>query len=245
MSATRFAASRTTCLIAGLAMAVASVAPVQAQQQTSPASAGAQGRIVVIGEGSVSAVPDYAQIIGGVTTQGKSVNEAAAANSKIMAAITAALLNAGIVQKDIQTSRFAIQPDYTPSPVKISGYEVSNQVTVKIRDLDKAGDILERMVGAGATNVGNIQFQHNDPSKLLDQARDAAVADAKRKAEVYAKASGITLGRVVWLTEDAGYAPPMPMLAARATMGAAAPVPISTGEDTLHVRITVGFDTAN
>jgi uncharacterized protein YggE len=240
MSASRFAALRMACLAVGFA--VTAGAPVQAQQQPP----GAQGHIVVIGEGSVSAVPDYAQTIGGVTTQGKSVQEATAANSKIMAAITAALVDAGVAQKDIQTSRFWVQPQYnTSSPAKISGYEVSNQVTVKIRDLNKAGDIIERIVGAGATNVGNIQFQHNDPSKLLDQAREAAVADAKRKAEVYAKASGVTLGRVAWLTEDAGYTPPMPMLGARAAAGASSPVPISTGEDALHVRITVGFDIAN
>jgi uncharacterized protein YggE len=243
MSASRFAALRMACLIVGFA--VAAEAPVQAQQQqlTPP---GTQGHIVVIGEGSVSAVPDYAQTIGGVTTQGKSVQEATAANSKIMAAITAALVGAGVAQKDIQTSRFWVQPEYnTSSPPKISGYEVSNQATVKIRDLNKAGDIIERIVGAGATNIGNIQFEHNDPSKLLDQAREAAVADAKHKAEVYAKASGVTLGRVAWLTEDAGYTPPMPMFAARAAAGAAAPVPIATGEDALHVRITVGFDIGN
>ncbi len=240
----RFANLRIAILIVGFAVTAA--APVRAQQQQVSQPSGAQGHIVVIGEGSVSAVPDYAQIIGGVTTQGKSVKEATAANSKIMAAITAALLDAGIAQKEIQTSRFWVRPDYnSSSPAKISGYEVSNQVTVKIRDLNKAGDVIERMVGAGATDVGNIQFQHSDPSKLLDEAREAAVADAKRKAAVYAKASGITLGRVAWLTEDAGYTPPMPMLGARAAAGAPSQVPVSTGEDALRVRITVGFDIAN
>ena len=90
------------------------------------------------------------------------------------------------------------------------------------------------MVSAGVTNVGNIQFQHSDPSKLLDQAREAAVADAKRKAEIYAKASGITLGRVAWLTEDAGLCAANADDGRRAAAGAPSQVPISTGEDALQ-----------
>jgi uncharacterized protein YggE len=84
---------------------------------------------------------------------------------------------------------------------------------------------------------------HADPAKALDQAREAAVADARRKAEIYAHAAGLALGRVTWITEDAGYAPPMPM-ARMSAAAAPAPVPISPGEDTLRVRITVGFDIA-
>jgi uncharacterized protein YggE len=204
--------------------------------------------VVVIGEGSISAAPDYAEINGGVTTRGKSVKEATAANSTLMAAITAALQDAGIAAKEIQTSRFSIQPLYTPADphneAKLVGYSVSNQVNVTIRDIGKAGDLLDRLATAGVTNVGNIEFLHSDPSKLLDQAR-AAVADAKRKAEIYAKASGIGLGRVVWIAEDAGLAAPMPMMTRMAAGAPMAPVPISAGEDALHVRITVGFAIAN
>jgi uncharacterized protein YggE len=244
----RFAAFRVSCLVAGVAMAVAvSAGAVQAQQPQSPQPS-SEASIVVIGEGTVSAAPDYAEVNGGVTTHGKSVKEASDANSKLMAAITSALKDAGIAQKDIQTSRFSIQPLYTSadahSESKLTGYSVSNQVNVTIRDIGKVGDMLDRLVGAGVTNVGNIAFLHTDPSKLLDQAREAAVADAKRKAEIYAKASGIALGRVVWITEDAGYAPPMPMMRmAAAALGQS--VPISAGEDTLQARITVGFATAN
>ena len=114
-----------------------------------------------------------------------------------------------------------------------------------VRALGKVSDVLDRMVDAGVTDVGNVAFLHSDPAKALDQAREAAVADARRKAELYARASGFTLGRVVWLTEGGALTPPgsMPMFRAQASM--AAPVPIAPGEDTLRVQITVGFDIAN
>jgi uncharacterized protein len=248
MAASRFAAQRVLFLVIGLAAIGAFTGLAWGQQPAAQQQAAPEGRVVVIGEGNVSAAPDYAEVDGGVTTRGKSVKEASDANSKLMAAVTATLQDVGLVAKDIQTSRFSIQPIYTPADphneAKLAGYSVSNQVNVTIHDIGKAGDILDRLITAGVTNVGNIQFLHSDPSKLLDQARDAAVADAKRKAEIYAKAAGIRLGRVIWITEEPAYAPPMPMMR-MAAAAPAAPVPISVGEDSLQVRITVGFATAN
>ncbi len=217
--------------------------PAQAQQSQLPP----ERRVIVIGEGSVSVPPDYAEIRSGVTTRAKTAKEAAEANSKAMAAIMAMLLSSGIAQKDIQTSRFSVRPIYVsqqPSTEqKLSGFSVSNQVNVTIRQIDKAGEILDRLVTTGATDVGNVEFLHSDTSKALDQAREAAIADARRKAELYAHASGLSLGGATWITEDSRYSPPMPMAAAlRASGEMAAPVPIATGEDTLRVRITVGFD---
>jgi uncharacterized protein YggE len=216
------------------------VLPAQAQQPPSPP----QARVIVIGEGSASVPPDYAQIGAGVTTKAKTAKEATDANTKLMTAVTAALLSAGIEQKDIQTSRFSVQPVYvSPQPntePKLSGFSVSNQVSVTIRQVANIGEILDRLIAAGATDVGDVEFLHSDPSKTLDQAREAAVADARRKAELYARAAGFSLGRVAWITEDSGYAPPVAMGAMRA--GGGMPPPISGGEDTLQVRITVGFD---
>ena len=115
---------------------------------------------------------------------------------------------------------------------------------MKIHQLVKLGEILDRLVTAGATDIGNIQFLVADPSKALDQAREAAVSDARRKAELYARASGLTLGRIVWISEDSSYAPHMPMKALQAPAARATSVPIAIGEDTLQARITVGFDLA-
>jgi uncharacterized protein len=202
-------------------------------------------RIVVTGEGSIGVAPNYAQIRSGVTTRAKTVKEAVDANSKVMVAIIAAVKNAGIPEKDIQTARFSIQPVYA-SPVsnaepKLSGYSVSNQVNVTVREIGKVGDVLDRMVAAGATDVGNVSFLVSDLSKVLDQAREAAIADARRKAEVYAKASGVQLGRVEWISEDSsGGGGPAPAMA----RASSAQVPIATGEDTLRIRVTVGFEIA-
>jgi uncharacterized protein YggE len=224
-----------------------SVAPASAQ---APQQAAPEARIVVGGEGSVSVAPDYAQIRGGVVTKAKTAAEASEANAKLMASVITTLTNAGIARTDIQTAQFSVQPVYAlPQPgseQKMTGFSASNQLTVKIHQLDKVGDILDRLIAAGATDVGNVALLHSDLSKVLDQAREAAVADARRKAELYAHAAGLTLGAVAWITEASGYAPPMPMMRALAAPAAAAmPTPIMSGEDTLRVQITVGFDIAH
>jgi uncharacterized protein YggE len=206
-----------------------------------------EARIVVIGEGSTSAAPDAARISGGVTSRAKTAKEASEINAKTMASVMTALQSAGIEQKDIQTSRFSVQPIYTsPGPnleQKLTGFAVSNQVSVTIRQADKVGEVLDRLLGAGATDAGQVEFLHLDSSKVLDRAREAAVADARRKAELYAHAAGLTLGPVAWLTEDSAAQAFAPKVAMRAVMPAA--TPIASGEDTLHVRITVGYEIAH
>jgi uncharacterized protein len=213
----------------------------QEQKSTPPA------RIVVTGEGSVSAAPDYALISGGVTVRAKTAQEAAASNAKLMTAVTAALRDAGIAPQDIQTSRYSIQPVYAPTQQnaepKLTGFSASNQISAKVKEIGKVGDIIDRLIGAGATDIGGVQFLHSDISKALDGARQAAVADARRKAQLYAEAAGIHLGGVVWITEETASAPSYPMFAARAA--SAAPTPIAAGEDTLRAQITVGFDIAH
>jgi len=196
--------------------------------------------IVVTGEGSVNVPPNYAQIRIGVTTRTKTVKEAINTNSKLMVAVIAALKDVGIAENDIQTARFSIQPNYTDSRVepKLSGYNVSNHVNVTIREISKVGELLDRAVAAGATDVGDLSFLISDASKALDQAREAAIADARRKAEVYAKASAVRLGRVEWITEDTASGPAV--LANKRE----ASVPIASGEDTVRVQLTVGFQIA-
>src|SRR5207247_932270 len=138
--------------IAFLATTAVFVPTVQAQMQQAQ-SIPDNGRVIVIGEGSVNVTPDYAQIVSGVTTRAKTVKDATDGNSKQMAAITAALLESGIAQRDVQTARFTIQPIYAPqeprTEPKLVGYSVSNNVSVKIRQIDKIGDILDRLVTAG------------------------------------------------------------------------------------------------
>jgi uncharacterized protein len=230
----------------GLTVAAALVAAgvasgnVEAQQAPPPPA-----RIVVVGEGTISVPADYARIRGGIVTRGKTAKEATDANTKQMSALLAALANAGIEQKDIQTAHFSVQAVYAPATAnteqKLTGFSVSNQVTVTVRQIARAGEFLDRLVELGATDIGGIEFLHADVSKTLDHAREAAMLDAKRKAAVYANAAGENLGAVLWITEESGFAPPGSPIPMRA---AAAAVPVAIGEDTLHVRITVGFDLA-
>lgn len=212
----------------------------QAQQpQSSP-----ETRIVVIGEGSVTVTPDYAHLTSGVTTTAKTVKEAIDASSKLMTAITAALVASGIAQKDIQTARFSVQPVFAHEPrtePRLTGYRVVNQVSVTIRQISKTAEIIDRLATAGVTDIGSVSFLVSDTSKAVDQAREAAVVDARRKAEIYARASGVRLGQVKWITEDLGFA--LDDFRFKGTLlSASVSVPLSTGEDTLRAKITVGFE---
>jgi len=218
--------------------------PAQAQPAQPPMP---EARVIVTGDGSVNVAPDYARVSGGVITRAKTVKEASDANAKLMTAVTAALVDAGIAHKDIQTARFSIQPVYAPpqpqTEPRLTGYSVSNQINVTVHQIGKVGDILDRMTAAGASDIGNVALLVSDPSKALDQAREAAVADARRKAELYARACGLTLGGVAWITEDTGYAPPLPMAAMRLPAARAA-VPIAEGEEILRARVVVGYEIA-
>lgn len=228
--------------IAATIFAALSIAAAQAQNAQSEPPA--RARVVVIGEGNVTVAPDYARIRSGVSTSAKTVKEASDSNSKTMANIIAALADAGIAKKDIQTSEFSIEPVYaSPAPPggpKVSGYRVSNQVNVTIRELSQVGDILDRLIKAGATDAGSIAFLVSDREKALDQAREAAMANARHKADLYARAAGLNLGRVVWITESADFEPLAPV---QSRMKLAS-VPIESGEDTITARVTVGFDIA-
>lgn len=150
-----------------------------------------------------------------------------------------------IADKDILTSNFSVNPQYRYDNINgqqrasIVGYQVSNEVTVKIRNLPSLGDILDAVITAGANNVNGISFSLAEPGNVLDQARQKAMADAKRKAELYAGAAGVKVGRVLYITESSGsIQPPGPMMMmARAAVSEA--VPISAGEQESTATITV------
>jgi uncharacterized protein YggE len=200
----------------------------------------AEKLVTVTGEATVAVAPDTAMIRIGVTSQDKTAREASEVNAKQMTAVLAAIKDAGIADRDIQTSRLSLQPQYDPNKsgtARLTGFQATNQVTVRIRDIDKLPAVLDRAIGAGANEMSGIEFVVSEQSKLLDQARDDAIADARRKAELYAKAAGAKLGRVVSITEEGSSPPPRPMQAMRA--GA---VPVAPGEQTLRAVVTVSYD---
>jgi uncharacterized protein len=214
------------------------VAPALAQSDFPPA-------ISVTGEASISAPPDMALLDAGVASDGKTAREASEANNTAMAKVLAALKTAGIDDKDVQTSRLSLQPEYAPNrtgPSAITGYRASNRVTVKLHDVGKVANVVDALVGAGANDIGNVNFAVSKASELLDQARDKALADARRKAEIYAKAAGVTLGAPLSIAEEGA---PAPMFRAKmlgaAPMAMAAPTPIAQGEETLSVTVAVSW----
>ena len=203
--------------------------------------------IEVTGEGAVSAAPDFAQVTLGVTTAGKDAGDAMAANAKAANALVALLKSEGAAAADIRTSTMSISPMFSQPPPNqareptITGYNVSNDVTVVVRDIPRLGALLDKAVGAGANSVYGIAYGQNDPSALLDKARPLAVADARRKAEIYAEAGGAKIGRLMTLVEEGG-ARPVPFARTMAARASAAPTPIEAGEDKLTVAVTVRFE---
>jgi uncharacterized protein YggE len=195
--------------------------------------------ISVTGESSVSVPPDLAQVDGGVTSDGKTAREASDANNAAMGKVLLALKGAGIDEKDFQTSRLSLQPQYAPNrsgPSPVVGYRASNRVTIRVRDITKVANVIDVLVGAGANEVGGINFMVSQASKLLDDAREKAVADARRKADIYAKAAGVTLGEPLSVSEDGSS---VPVYRGKMAAPMAAGAQVAQGEETLSVTVSV------
>jgi uncharacterized protein len=211
--------------------------------------------IDMIGTGTVTAAPDMAILTSGVVSDAETAGDAMSANTTAMSAVIARIKESGIEQRDIQTSGFSVQPRYrqiksgsldtTEYRSEIIGYRVSNNVSVRVRDLAKLGGLLDTMVRDGANQVGGVSFIVSDADKLKDKARKEATADAIRKAEIYAEAAGIKLGRVLSISEQ-DYSPRPVMMMARAEMkmDGAAPAPIEAGETSLDVRVNITWEIA-
>ena len=200
--------------------------------------------VSVTGEASISVPPDLAQIDSGVTTEAKTAREASEANNKAMGGVLQALKNAGIAETDIQTSRLSLSPQSTPgrnpnAPFQITGYRASNRVTVTIRDITKVADTIDVLVGSGANEISGISFMVSKASKLLDDARSEAITDARRKAEIYAKAANIALGAPISISEETAPGP-VPYRKMAADMAASAPV--AQGQETLRVSVSVSYE---
>ena len=214
------------------------------------------GTITIEDRGEVLAAPDMAQINSGVTTQGASAREALDANTAAMSELIAALKAAGIEARDIQTSGFSVNPNYVYSderdengyslPPRINGYQVSNTVTVTVRKLDALGTILDKSVTIGANTVNGVSFSVADPSDLYNQARKAAFADARAKAELYADAANVTLDEIISISETQGYNSPQPYpMYAWADMAVAQAVPVEAGEMAFAINVSVQWELDN
>ncbi|MGI6245551.1 MAG: SIMPL domain-containing protein [Pseudochelatococcus sp.] len=246
-------AARLGCVIAGGALAGGMLLGLAAQAQT-PAGREAPRVVTVSGEGVVQATPDIASVIVGVVTQGKTARDAAGENTTATGAVIAAFKAAAIEPRDLTTSGFSVQPRYVypknggDEPPRIDGYEVRNTLTVRVRDLAKLGEVLDTAIATGSNQIGGISFGVADEAPLLDKARAEAVADARRKAEIFAQAAGVKLGKVLAI-DGGSFGRPQPRavpLAARAdAFVARAPVPVEAGEQDFRASVTVTWEVAD
>jgi uncharacterized protein YggE len=195
--------------------------------------------ITVTGEAAIAAAPDMAVVRIGVTSQGKTAREANDANAKTMTAVLASIKAAGIAENDIQTSQLALQPqmDTIGGKARLTGFQAINQLTVRIRDIGNLPGLLDRAIAGGANEMSGVEFIVSGQSKLLDKARADAIADARRKAEIYAHAAGASLGRTLAIAEGSASPSLRPMEAIRSSA-----VPIERGEQTLHASVTVSYE---
>jgi len=200
--------------------------------------------IRVMGEGKASAEPDLAVITIGVETRAGTANTAAEENSERMAQVMDALQRREIADEDIQTVDYSIRADidWEDDERRILGYVVSNSVSVKIRDVDQVGDVLDAVTDAGANNIHGIQFTFDDPSELREQARAEAMADAKSKAQALASLAGVGLGRPRIISES--FVEPVPLYVERvyAVPEAGGGVPVSPGQLEVRVQVQVTYD---
>jgi hypothetical protein len=213
-------------------LAVLALAPPALAQEVDPP------RITVTGEAVVSVPPDLALIEAGISTEAKGAREASDANNAAMGKLLLALKGAGIEEKDVQTQRLSLQPQYAQErrgPNAVTGYRATNRVEVKLRDLTRVAAVVDLMVGAGANEIGGVTFT---VAQLLDDARTQAMADARRKAEIYARAAGVELGATIAIQEQsAGGGPLFRRMAAPMTASA----PIAQGEETLRISVSASW----
>jgi uncharacterized protein YggE len=222
-------------------VALAVTAPALADVSTTPI---AGTELDISATGTSTRRPDIATISAGVVTQATRAGDAMAANAKAMTATVAALKRAGVADRDIQTQSISLQPQYRygeNQPPILTGYQASNRVAVRLRDLAAAGGVIDALVAAGANQIDGPTLAVEHPETALDEARTKALAKARARAGLYAKAAGLSVRRIVRISESDIMPPPprpMAMMAAKR----AEDTPLEAGEQELTVNLSVVFE---
>lgn len=236
---------RTLPLAALLALTAAPQAFAQAGSVAQPIPA--DGTVLdIVAEGTSTRVPDLALIQAGVVTNAPTAGEAMQQNAQRMAAVLAALRKAGIAERDLQTSAVNLAPQYRyqeNKPPVITGYQASNQLTVRFRDIARSGTILDALVAQGANNISGPNLTLADEDGALDEARRDAIAKAKARATLYAQAAGLKVDRILLISETGTptVPQPMPMLMRSKAMMAEADTAIVPGEQKIVANVSVRF----
>lgn len=229
-----------------LPLAAAMLAPAIAAAQP-PAEPGppAATRLEIVSEGVATRVPDIAELDAGVVTQAPGAAAAMAANARQLAETRAALRAAGVADRDVRTAAVSLQPQYRYGenvPPTITGYQASGTLAVRFRDIGRAGAILDALVAAGTNQISGPTLLVENEESARDEARTAAIAAARARAELYARAAGLRVARIIAISERTGdpVLSPLPMMAMRAAKAPA--TEISPGEQRLSVTLNVSFE---
>ncbi len=236
----RNSAIRLLLLAGALTQGALAPTPAFAQRDDGPPS------VVVVGEGVASAAPNTAEVRAGVVTEASTAAAAVEANNKAMNRVMESLSAAGIPAKDVQTESLSVTPRHRSGSqgrrdAEIVGYVVTNRVRLVVRDLDRMGTILDDLVRQGANQLYGVQFSGGDPAQLIDEARGKAMADARRKADLYTQAAGVRVGRVLRIEEGFVAEPRPRVMRSLAAVGEAG-MPVAPGELDFPARVTVTYE---
>jgi uncharacterized protein YggE len=222
-------------------MLAAGLAPALAQTA-------ANRTLTMSGQGEVRAAPDTVTLSAGVTSEAPTAAAALAANTARMQSVFAALKKLGLADKDMQTANFSVSPQMAPQtannnsqPPHVTGYQVSNQLQLRLDDVSRLGPAIDALVTAGANQMNGIDFAIKDSAPLLAEARADAVSDARAKAEIYAKAAGVSLGPILSIGENAGQGP-RPVYMALPMARAAKAVPVAAGEESITAEVSIVWE---
>lgn len=228
----------------------AAAAPALAAQEGAHAAHGHHmaprpGRITLSATGEVRAEPDMAVLSGGVTTRADTAADAMTANSRAMNQVFQALRRAGIAEADLQTARLQVSPVYDYSQnreARIVGYQATNTVSARVRDLDNLGRTIDAMIAAGVNEFQGVNFMLENQDAALRQARLNAVAELRAVSALYAEALGVRLGRIAEFSEQAGQAQPFPVARMMAMEAADSATPVAAGRVTVSVTVTASYE---
>ena len=236
--------------LAGAALIAAAMLPIASATAQEDAARQPTPRISVVGEGEVNVAPDMAILNLTVLREAETARAALSANNDAMKQVLAALKEAGVAERDLQTSGLSIQPRYAQpgkdrsGEPKIAGYSVSNALTVRVRNLTDAGGILDKAVGLGVNQGGGIAFIKDDMKPTLTEARKRAVADAMARARTLAEAAEVKLGKILSIEEQSIMPRPVPYGGGLRMAASDAAVPLAAGENTYRTQVNVIFEIA-
>lgn len=211
---------------------------------TTPSQADNSVELTLTATGVSTAAPDMMTLRGGVITQEKTAAEAVGKNSQTTRAVIEAVKAAGVDKKDIQTAQLSINPRYSYSnnTQTLLGYEARNSVRVNVRNTDDAGKVIDAMVKAGANELNGPSFSFSDPSEMMNEARSIAVKAAKKRAELYAKAAGLSQVQLISLEENgANQVHPMEMMRANVGADFSGAPPVEAGTQDVKINVTAKF----